>query len=75
MAQVALNRYLSDLLVESELSILADLMFYEISFKNLTNFANEAKEIFKKFLKKNESEVANTYGITIIEDAYKSTKD
>jgi hypothetical protein len=46
MAQVALNRYLSDLLVESELSSLADLKFYEISFKNLTNFPDEAKEIF-----------------------------
>lgn len=71
MAQNAFNRYLSYLLVENNLSSLTDLKFHEIPFKNLTNFPDEAKEIFKKILKKNESEVANTYGITIVGNASK----
>jgi len=74
MAQNAFNRYLIDLLVENQLSSITDLNFHEVPFQKLTHFPDEAKETFKKVLKKNEGEVANTYGITIVESEYKSLK-
>ena len=74
MAQNAFNRYLIDLLVENQLSSITDLNFHEVPFQKLTHFPDEAKETFKKVLKKNEGEVANTYGITIVGSEYKSLK-
>ena len=65
MAQDAINRYLDNLLDENNLSSYCYSKFYEILFKEINPFPDNAKEIFKKFLRKNESEVADTYGTSI----------
>jgi hypothetical protein len=66
MAQDAINRYPDNLLDENNLSSYCYSKFYEIPFKELNPFPDNAKEIFKNFLRKNESEVADTYGISIV---------